>query len=212
MVYIFYSKSCNRLEEGLFNSLLQQVPFNVQSQILKHRKWEDKQRSLFGKLLLITGLKSLGLISYSLKDLKWTKFRKPYFDNVTDFNISHSGEYTICAISNTNKVGIDIEEIQDIPLYGFESQFSKKEWEKVLNAENSLRSFYTLWTQKEAFIKAIGTGLYFPLNEVFIENNKIIWDNKEWLLEEINLDQRYISYLSTDNFLPKLVIEKIEFK
>ncbi|MEJ7738040.1 MAG: 4'-phosphopantetheinyl transferase superfamily protein [Chitinophagaceae bacterium] len=178
---------------------------------MKFRKWEDKQRSLYGKILLITGLRSLGIKSYSLKDLKYTKFLRPYFDGLVDFNISHSGEYTICAISETNKIGIDIEEIQDIPLFGFDSQFSKKEWGKVLQAENRLQAFYTLWTQKEAFLKAIGTGLNLALNEVVIRDNKITWDDREWYLKEIKLDKRYVSHLATDITLPTILIEKVEF-
>lgn len=200
-----------RLEEGFFNHLLQQLPFPIQNKVIRYRKWEDKQRSLFGKLLLIKGLRSVGLNSYSLKDLKYTRFLKPYFDNHVDFNISHSGEYTICAISETSKIGIDVEMILDIPLIDFDSQFSQKEWQTVLQAKNPLHYFYTLWTMKESFLKAIGSGLNVPLNEVNIKSNKIIWEGKEWFLHELPLDQNHISYLSADIPTPKIVMEKIDF-
>jgi 4'-phosphopantetheinyl transferase len=211
MIYVYYNRSPERLKDESFNYLLEQLPPLMQSHIMKFRKWQDRQRGLLGKSLLITGLRSLGLNSYSLKHLKHTDLQRPYFDNSIDFNISHSGEYTICAISETNRIGIDVEEIQNIPLQGFESQFSRIELDKISQAENNLHAFYTLWTQKESFLKAIGTGLYVPLNKIAIEDNKIVWEDKEWFLHEIKLDQGYVSYLSTDSFRPTVVMEEVEF-
>ena len=166
---------------------------------------------MLGKMLLIEGLKSLGYDSSLLNDLKFTSFQKPYFDKPIHFNISHSGEYAICAVSKTNKVGIDIEEIKDIPLIDFDNEFSKKELEEIYNAENPLQLFYTYWTQKEAFLKAIGSGLNVPLNKVAIHENKIIWHQEVWFIKEIKIDTKYISHLSTDIESPAIEIKEIKF-
>ncbi len=115
------------------------------------------------------------------------------------------------ADSKINKVGIDIEEIKDIPLVDFDNEFSKKELEKIYTAENSMQLFYTLWTQKEAFLKAIGTGLNVPLNKVAIHDNKIIWDREVWYLKEIKVDPRYISHLSTDTGSAAIIMKEIKF-
>ncbi|MEO6220984.1 MAG: 4'-phosphopantetheinyl transferase superfamily protein, partial [Ginsengibacter sp.] len=87
-----------------------------------------------------------------------------------------------------------------------------KEMDSILNAENIMRSFYNLWTQKEAFLKAIGTGLHVPLNKIEINNSKITWNKKDWFLNEIVLDNKYVSHICTDIFLPEIVVQKINFQ
>lgn len=207
MIYIFYTRFLNKLKPDLFNFFLKQLPAQNQNKILRFRKWEDAQRSLLGKALLINGLQSLGLHQYSLSDLKYTKLDKPYFNDSIDFNISHSGEYVICAISLTNKIGIDVEEIKNIPYDDFTNNFSVKEWEEILKRDD-FQGFYKYWTQKEAFLKAIGMGLNVPLKDAEIIDNKITWENKVWFLHEIKLDNQYISHVSADIYSPKIVIEK----
>ncbi len=212
MIFIFYSITYKELKEEHFYHLLKQLPASIQSQVLKYRKWEDRQRTLIGKLLLTAGLKSLSLTAYVLEELKYTTFLKPYFDSEIDFNISHSGECVICAISSTNKIGIDVEEIQDVPVFDFENYFSKEEWARIQKADDSLYAFYSLWTQKESFIKAIGTGLHLPLNEVTVNDNIITWDDKEWFLHEIKLDQKYVAHLCVNEVAPKIIMKKIDFE
>lgn len=211
MIYIFYSLSCAQLPQEAFQALLQQVPVAQQNQVLRFMKWEDRQRSLFGKMLLKKGLQLLGLSAYSLEALKYTNYSKPYFDNSIDFNISHSGDYIVCAISKTGKLGIDIEWIQPIPLCGFEEQFSEKEWRQIIKAKDNLHAFYTYWTQKEAFIKAIGTGLHLPLNRIAVNNNKIIWEGREWHLHKIELAHDYVSHLATTLRFPQIAISQLDF-
>ncbi len=211
MIYVFYTRFVSRLKTELFNLYLHQLPGNLQSKILKYRKWQDSQRSLLGKALLLKGLDYLSLSKYSLYDLKFTKLERPYFDNFIDFNISHAGEYVICAISLTGKIGVDVEDIQDISIEDFENNFSSKEWEDILKASNKLYSFYEYWTKKEAFLKAIGIGLNIPLNKTEILDNRIIFNNTEWFLNEIKIDERYISHFSSQISVPEVIIRKIDF-
>ena len=170
MIYTFYTRFADRLNSEWFNQLFQDLSPFLQSKILKFRNWQDTQRSLLGYILLLKGLKYLGVTKYSLDDLKFTRYQRPFFDNYLDFNISHSGEYVICVISITNKVGVDIEELRNISIYDFKRQFSEKEWEGILAAQDSLLSFYIHWTQKEAFLKAVGMGVNFPMNRINIIN------------------------------------------
>jgi 4'-phosphopantetheinyl transferase len=183
----------------------------MQVKISKYRKWEDAQRSLLGKALLLHALDSINMPGYSLHELKFTQLERPYFDDLIDFNISHSGEYIICAMSSTNKIGIDVEELQNISLDDFEDNFSAREWKNILTAENIIHSFFKHWTRKEAFLKAIGMGLNVSLKNVDITDNEITWDNKKWFLHEIKLDNDYVSYISCDAVLPEMVIKEINF-
>ncbi len=151
LIYVFYSSSLERLSTASFNQLLTQLPTNFQNKIMKFSKWQDAQRSLIGKALLLNGLKCLGLSNYSLNNLKFNEFERPYFNDLIDFNISHSGELTLCAISKTNKVGIDIEKIRDLSMRHFKDHFLEKEWENIRDAKDSLQLFFSYWTQKKLF-------------------------------------------------------------
>lgn len=209
---MFYYKINNRLETAVFNKLLKQLPITLQTKILKYHNWQDGERSLAGNILLLKGLYSIGQKQYTLDDLKYTKFQKPYFDEAISFNITHSGEYVICALSETNRVGVDVEVIKDIPMEDFTNLFANQEWNDVINATNKLRAFYTLWTKKEAFLKAVGCGLSQPLNEVVIENDRITWENQPWFLHEIVLDQYHIAYICCDVVTPQIQLMEIYYE
>jgi 4'-phosphopantetheinyl transferase len=85
-----------------------------------------------------------------------------------EFNLSHSGELVAYAISN-RAVGIDIERVRSIDLAGIiERFFAPSEfaaWQKLPPADQEL-AFFRTWTVKEAYLKALGTGLHTPLSEV----------------------------------------------
>ncbi|MFN8008647.1 MAG: 4'-phosphopantetheinyl transferase superfamily protein [Terriglobia bacterium] len=83
------------------------------------------------------------------------------------FNFSHSQGLGILSLALCD-VGVDIEHIR--PIEDFQAlaknHFSSCESE-ILNRVppgDRLTSFYTCWTRKEAFIKAIGKGLSRPLD------------------------------------------------
>ena len=82
------------------------------------------------------------------------------------FNLSHSGEYVVLAVSD-RPVGIDIE----YKKRNFDSVakrcFCKSEYNDNLKAaalEDREQRFLQYWTMKEAFIKHSGEGLSVPLN------------------------------------------------
>jgi 4'-phosphopantetheinyl transferase len=98
---------------------------------------------------------------------------KPYLDlpmneQGIEFNISHSGNVVVCAITRVGSVGIDIETAKIMSdVQGFSRRFlAPEEFFSVRNRFISEQSqfFFRLWTLKEAYLKAIGSGLGIPLN------------------------------------------------
>lgn len=95
---------------------------------------------------------------------------KPYLANHEDlqFNISHAGRKVALVITLKNIIGVDIEyhdrSVDYIKLA--KHFFSKTEYHEILNVkkEDLSASFFRCWTRKEAFIKALGDGLNFPLD------------------------------------------------
>lgn len=200
MIHVFYCHSGVRLDDTLYNHFLNKIPPVYQTEIEKFRKWEDRQHRVLGKMLLVKGLEMLGLTAYSFDQLQFTKLKRPYFNGSIDFNISHSGKYVVCALSTSAKVGVDVEEIKDIPLTDFDNEFSAEEMKDILSSDDSLHTFYSLWTKKEAFLKAIGAGLHVPLNKVHVIDNTICWEENEWFLTELNLDKNYCTHVCANAF------------
>jgi 4'-phosphopantetheinyl transferase len=87
------------------------------------------------------------------------------------FNVSHSGRLAIFAVANGFKVGVDIEEIHPISdLEATASIFLSADelaGLKALPAERKLERFFTLWTCKEAILKACGYGFTGPDTDIF---------------------------------------------
>ena len=87
---------------------------------------------------------------------------KPYAAGLeVQFNISHSGEMVLCAVSDT-PIGADIEQMRtaDEKLIRFVCTDEEKAY--VLDAADDAdkqRRFFRIWTAKEAYFKCLGTGI-----------------------------------------------------
>jgi 4'-phosphopantetheinyl transferase len=88
------------------------------------------------------------------------------------FNLSHTRGAALVGVALGRELGVDIE--RQRPMEDLEaiarSVMSSKEWEGWLAIPRELqeRAFYRLWTRKEAYLKAIGLGLYRNLQEVTV--------------------------------------------
>lgn len=106
-----------------------------------------------------------------IKFLK-TEKGKPYAIGLpVHFNISHSGDYVVCAVSD-KEIGIDIEKIRDVHPRSAERFACPEELEYINSTENG---FFEIWTLKEAYFKCIGTGLGSDIKNVsfHIKQNEI---------------------------------------
>jgi len=119
----------------------------------------------------------LSLYETSIAPQEWTfqknDFGKPLISNQSlikplNFNISHTEQLIIMAITSNRKIGVDVEylprlgKILDIA----NRFFSPAEVRQLLALppEKQKNRFFDLWTLKEAYIKACGMGLSIPLN------------------------------------------------
>lgn len=102
--------------------------------------------------------------------LTQNSYGKPFLsDGSIQFNLSHSEGRIVLALSKTDAVGIDIEMVnQQQALDVAESVFSNYELLELSQFKNSEKvwAFFKGWTQKEAFSKAVGLGLNFPLKKI----------------------------------------------
>lgn len=126
------------------------------------------------------------------------------------FNLSHSGDMILIAISPNLEVGIDVEMNKPLPDFAniVKSYFSKNEIDKLFNLSETdqLEGFYNCWTRKEAYIKATGQGLSTPLDQFSVslipgaapKLTRVEWDPDEldnWTMFHIDAAQDYIGAL-----------------
>ena len=86
----------------------------------------------------------------------------PPFDRTgLHFNIAHTEGVVAMAVCRHARVGVDVEKIDRAPLAVAERFFSAAETAELraLPGDAQPRRFMRLWTLKEAYLKAIGTGL-----------------------------------------------------
>ena len=85
------------------------------------------------------------------------------------FNVSHSSDLALLAVTGTRAIGVDLELVRDQPdcLELAKRYFSQREYQDLLtlNGEARQRAFFACWTRKEAFVKACGAGLSYPLSD-----------------------------------------------
>ena len=107
----------------------------------------------------------------------YTEYGKPYVAGTTGISFSASASENLGVLClSRNPVGIDIEHIKlqfsgdylDEIIKMHASVDEKVQWTKV-PYELKIRSFYTWWTRKEAYVKAMGTGLHMQLDTFTVE-------------------------------------------
>ena len=85
------------------------------------------------------------------------------------FNLSHSDNMAVIAVGIGAAIGVDIERMRDSVNTAdlAERFFSAREREGIRSLPEHLRfqAFYACWARKEAFLKANGEGLSFPLSD-----------------------------------------------
>ena len=94
---------------------------------------------------------------------------KPSHDALR-FNLSHSGSFALYAITRGRNIGIDLEyKNDDVAVEQIAQRFfSKGEISSLERIHENKRNevFFQYWTRKEAFLKATGQGLSFPMERV----------------------------------------------
>jgi 4'-phosphopantetheinyl transferase len=129
--------------------------------------------------------------------------KKPYLVSKDGYplhyNLSHSGDWIVLAIA-TSQVGTDVEFIDEA--FKFQEilpdNFSKEE-AAYINQEDSTERFFTLWTRKEAILKATGQGLgehlqITPaLNGEHPLHHTLTGADENWILNSFSIQPGYIS-------------------
>lgn len=131
----------------------------------------DRQRFIAGRGILRNILSRYLAITPSQIQFCYGKRGKPALTNQrVSFNLSHSQGLALYVIAQDRLVGIDLEQVRSMPdAEGIaKSFFSQREYAVIqgMPADEKQAVFFNGWTRKEAFLKAIGDGLYKPLEQI----------------------------------------------
>jgi 4'-phosphopantetheinyl transferase len=188
MVEVYAVPLTERLNDDLFLRLLTCVDEKKQQRIRRFRHWQDAHRTLYGDLLVRYII--MRTLEVDNSDIRFSvnAYNKPRFDHPSSFhfNVAHSGKWIVCAIAD-RPVGVDVEQINDVNLDISMRFFSEDEHSIIMQREEPDRRFlfYALWTLKESYLKAMGKGLYQPLDSFtirFIDRDNIgLFSNGEMI-------------------------------
>lgn len=138
---------------------------------------------------------------------------KPYVHHSSNikFNISHSADTILLGFVHNYCIGVDVEYTKrEVDVEKIARLFFSEEEVSALRSLDHAyhtQAFYNCWTRKEAFIKAVGSGLSFPLDQFVVsldstKDARLIdtkWDKKEkekWMLQSIEPKEDYIGAIS----------------
>lgn len=114
---------------------------------------------------------------------------------LVSFNMAHSGDLILYAVANGSRVGVDVEVVRmDRDLMELaESQFAPAEVEALRSLEPLERAaaFYRCWTLKEAYVKARGEGLGFPLKEFAVTFGSRESPGVRWASDDPQVAERW---------------------
>ncbi len=110
------------------------------------------------------------------------------------FNLSHSHELALIAVTRGREIGVDVEHVRDDFAFDevAERFFTAREVAalRALPRQLQREAVYKCWTSKEAYLKAKGTGLSGQLDEVEIaltsdERVQVNGTIPNWTLKEL---------------------------
>ncbi len=160
------------------------------------QQWPDsnaRRRSLVGSRLLCEGLRLMGYATGCLSGLSYARHGKPDIGVPVNVSLSHTEGRTLCALSTTGPVGVDVEWIgaQTAAGFGIYLTASERAW-----AGDDPSRFYALWTRKEAVVKAAGTLGLAQIRDVRIDRDLATLAGVRWHTESVPMDQGYSAHVA----------------
>lgn len=181
-------------DKKLFRHLYSKIPNERKLKIDSYKFEKDKILSLGAWQLFCVVMKNKGISVDKIK-IYYKENQKPYISPDVNlyFNLSHSGEYAVCAISEQD-VGCDLQKIGELNMGFAKRFFTPHEYNFLLKEKNECnqkKNFYRLWTLKESFMKVTGYGAKLPLKDFNISIQKEITVNHKLELQQKYYFQEY---------------------
>ena len=195
--------------------VLAELPAEKQLRIKQLHQQKDKVLSLAGLQLLKLAMADYPESGFSLSRLKFPIQAKPHFTEDFDFNISHSGDIACCIVSDSHKVGIDIERQRHVNEATVNKYLSvSTSIRKPSSDKDKQQTFFNLWTRYEAIIKAANHGSIFNMKDIQLETDGGLYQNQFWYTYPVDImtdeaGTKYTCYIACSD---KLAAKDISVK
>ena len=193
---------------GLELQWLQALPAARRTQMGNWPDAQSRHRSLIGSRLLAHGLQGLGYEGDVLSTLRYPPKSRPRLALPVSFSLSHGEGRVVCAISTQGAVGIDVEALgsliaEDFHLY---LSASERDW-----AGRSSRRFYSMWTRKEAVVKAASErGLREVARVDTTPGEQLaVYDGRLWHTLAVPVGRRHVAHLAVAELPEELTFRRV---
>jgi 4'-phosphopantetheinyl transferase len=178
---------------------------------LRFRYESDRQDFAFSRGFLRTLLAAYLEMDPRAVRLQYSEHGKPSLDGSRggeelQFNLSHTQGAVLLGICRQRAVGVDIERVrEDFSVQEIANRFfSQTEQQALMNLPEAEQrpAFFRCWTRKEAFLKARGHGLSFPLDrfdvsvgadetEVTLTTRPDVSESERWQILQVPAPEGY---------------------
>ena len=134
--------------------------------------------------------------------------KKPYLISHPwlHFNVSHSEDFAAIAISR-KKVGLDIEYMSNDFKFTtlLPDVFEDSEAIQIQNSSDIKHAFYTSWTRKEAFVKALGKGIDEDFKNIpsldgqYYIDSTLLRNTQNWQVYSFNFAENYLGAVAFED-------------
>lgn len=170
MVKIYY---CDVSKLNIENDM-QEISQYRREKLSKTKRILNKRQGLGAELLLNWAVKENMANAPFPLDIKTGPYGKPYCDALPfRFSLSHSGDFSACAICD-REIGLDIQQLSEYKENLVRRSFTAQEREYVQASDDKDMAFTKIWSMKESFIKALGTGLHTSLDSFSVMPDFIV--------------------------------------
>lgn len=189
----FLLKNITAIESAaIFEKELASLPLFLQQEILIQKNSLKQKQSLLGKILLRDYLLEKELPISILETWQRDESQKPHCQGIYSFSISHSGDWVGVAISQKNKLGLDIQQLRKFEKIDlFRSYFHKEEWDWLLSQNDQDAAFIELWVRKESFLKLLGIGIILNTNHFSVVHNSFYFNDYLYDFQQVIVANGY---------------------
>ncbi|MGH9310893.1 MAG: 4'-phosphopantetheinyl transferase family protein [Vicinamibacterales bacterium] len=202
---------------SIVSALLDVLSGDERVRAARMRTTESRLRFIVAHGALRAILARYAGVSASAIRLESSDTGKPFVaDASISFNLTHSEGIAVCAISPDGRIGVDVERIRPLPdadaiVTRYFAPGEASEYASLPPAQRPA-AFFSTWTRKEAFVKAIGDGLTCPLRSFEVEiapaaiDPRIVTDpaRGEWYLRSFEPAPGYAGAVACDNPIDQL--------
>lgn len=194
-VTIYKASVKDKWDESVYLRALHSLPESMQQRITAYQDRLDRQSRIMSKLMLRHWMAEAKL-PYGLSEVKYSAEARPFVSADLDFNVAHADGIVMLAAAVGARVGVDIEAIKPVHISDYQEQLTEAELVHIRLSDDDYRTFYRIWTRKEAVVKAIGLGVHTDWQQIDVLNDVVKHGDQTYYVQEIPVGEGHIAHLA----------------